>query len=732
MEKRSINASLSTQSLIFEPGGPPAVFEVTVINDSDQFAAFQLEVLAAGASRSSDSLWHRFTPEVSTAQPPGDATQFKIEIFDTPLPAFVGTINLTVRVFSPQLSEERKLLVRLTIKRGTQPTLLSLELPVQRFQVYPRNSVDILVRVQNLSPQTVEAELRFEEIDPTWLINSAERRLLLNPGEQVEAIFQCQPPFATQAASQDYPFIVKANARDAPQTQIGGILEILPVGFVEFTATPQKQTIPLNGGWWLPDWKSDSATFQLLFKNTSNLLQQVEVQLQGRDRRKCTHKLVPEDANLSLGETTKVLLNVSTKRPWLGLPKTLRLEAKALLSDQRLGSTDPSTQTLELRVFPIVPLWLLLALLALLAALLALLLLRPEIAHTRFVNTVRFRGDASSVISASDDCTIRVWTVDKNKLVLQGLAKSPFVASCDGKKPNPKGLLAVAGKAVRVAQFIPLENARIAAGLESGDIQLWNVPTREQVGALIDKRDRTTDRVLSLVFTENSRNLFSGHGSGKLRVWKRPGPGTEFDPDPQVIDLGKKLTYPIESLALSQDESTLAIAGNHKRVILLNPSKPTTSLTQLSAPELDGSDDEVIWSVAFAPKSHILATSDSSGYITIWDLDKCPVINSAQPQPVEQKCTPRDRWSAAKTAVRSLAFDLDGSFLVSAGNDGKIVVWPLTPESKQDRTKAVTVIYEDKPKINTIALTKDPQGTMVVSGSDDSQVRLHRLKEGDR
>jgi len=341
---------------------------------------------------------------------------------------------------------------------------------VRRFQVYPRNSVEILARVRNLSSETVDAVLRLEGIDPAWLGNSGERRLLLDPGGQAEATFQCQPPFGTQAPSQDYPFIVKATSRNGygSVTQIEGILEVLPVGFVEFTATPQKQTIPLRGGW-LPDWKFDSASFQLLFKNTSNLRQQVNVQLQGRERRKCTYEVVPEDANLSLGETTKVLLKVSTKRPRIGLAKTLRLEAKALLSDQRLGSTDPSTQTLEVQVFPIVHLWLLLALLALLAALLAFLH-RPElIAHTDLVNTVHFSGMASSVVSGSNDCTIGIWSVDGDQLDPQGTGKSLVDPGCKGEQPNPKGLLAVTGKAVQVSQFIPKDDDSIAAGLESGD-----------------------------------------------------------------------------------------------------------------------------------------------------------------------------------------------------------------------------------------------------------------------
>lgn len=733
MENRVINASLSTQSLIFRPGGPPALFEVTVINGSDQFAAFQLEVLAAGASRSSGSLWYRLSPEVAAAKPPGGITQFKIVIFDTPLPAFVGTINLTVRIFSPQLREERKLLVRLTIEPGATPTLLSVELPVRRLQVYPRNSVDIPVRVRNLGQQPVDVVLRFAGLDQSWVIGSAERRLLVDPGTQAETTFQCQPPSAVQAPSQDYPFIIEASSRDASPVSTEGIFEVLPVGYIEFTATPQQQTIPSKGGW-LPDWKSDSASFKLLFKNTSNLRQQVNVQLQGRDKRKCTYRVNPEDAEVGIGETTKVLLEVSKKRPWLGLGQTLRLEAKALLSDQRLGSTDPATQTLELQVLPIVPLWLLLALLALLAALLALLLRPAPIAHTDFVNSVRFSGDAFSVVSGSDDCTLRLWTIDGDHLEPKGTDMSREVA-CDGKRPHPAGLLAVAGKPVRALRFMPEDSDRVAAGLESGEIQLWNVRTRQQEGKLKDKRDTTSDRVFDLVFTKDSRRLFSSHGSGKVRVWERPSPGSEFKLDPQqVIDLGEKLKYPIQALALSQDERTLVTAGNFKRVILLlDPTKPNPNRRRLSAPELNGGDGEFIWSLAFAPgSSKLLATSDSDGYITIWDLDKCQVINttSQQDEPIEQKCEMRDRWRAAEMSVRSIAFDLDGRKLVSGGDDGRVVDWPLTPQSKLDRQTAVNgrIIDKSPKKLNSIDLTKDNQGTMIVSGGDDFQVKLHRLR----
>lgn len=101
-----ISASLSTQSLIFRPTQPPASFEVTVNNDSDRFANFQLEIEAAGEKRSSEYRWYRLEPEVAAAQPPGSSTKFQVFIFNTPISGFVGTVNLTVKVFSPQLGQE--------------------------------------------------------------------------------------------------------------------------------------------------------------------------------------------------------------------------------------------------------------------------------------------------------------------------------------------------------------------------------------------------------------------------------------------------------------------------------------------------------------------------------------------------------------------------------------------------------------------------------------------------
>lgn len=747
MEKNVITASLSTQNLTFRPGDPPVSFEVIVNNDSDEFANFQIEIVAAGETRNPAYRWYRLEPEIAAAQPHGSSTKFQVFIVNTPIPGFVGTANLTVKIFSPQLGQERRLLLRLKIEPDNKPTSLSVEFPIREFQVYPRNTVDIPVRVRNLGQQLADVTLRFAGVDVSWLVGSAERRLRVDPGGQAEVSFQCQPPSVVQSPSQNYLLRVEAISNNGYPANAEGNLEVLPVGYVEFTASQKQQKIPSKRRW-LPNFKSDTASFELLFKNVSNLRQEINVKIQGRDFRKCTFSKYPETADLKLGETCKLILDVKTKRPWVGIGKTLQLEASSELSDQRLGSTDPATQTLELQVLPIIPLWLQLAILALIAALLALLFSQEPIMHTASVNSVSVSGIGSSVISGSDDCTLRLWRIGTDKLTPDETITFDGQPVACGKPQKPKGLLALANDKVRVLRLIPVENNRVAVGLDNGIIELKNVLTGKNSGSYLNSGG---DRVFDLAFTTNSLHLFSGHGSGNVRIWSRPSVNQQFKLEPQVINLrekkpesGDKLPFEVRALALGPDDKTLVIAGNFKRFILLplnlgQIEKQSVSVQKLDKLDGKGGRNDFIWGLAFAPNSNssnkILATSDSAGFITIWDLNKCQIIKNANPQEVsELNCTPLERWQdKSKIAVRTLAFSEDSRVIVSGGDDGRIVVWYLNSDYTLNRKKSPEgiEIYQSPKQsnnktnsINSIYLIKG----IVVSGSEDFQVKQHRIK----
>ncbi|WP_158631939.1 hypothetical protein [Chroococcidiopsis cubana] len=743
-----IDAKLTTQSLTFRPGNP-VTFGVMAINRSDRFAAFELQILAATGDREFN--WYRLSPEVSAAKPPGDRTQFQVEILDSPIPNFIGDINITIIISSPQLATERRLVLHLTVEPAEEASLLSVSLPTQRLQVYPRNTIDIPIEVQNLGLRSAEIALYLKDIDLTWLIGTGERRLRLEAGQSTKVTFQCCPPGASQVLSNDYPFTIVATDTQGATASATGILEVLPVGFVQFEVQPSQQRLPAKSSHLL-NWLSNIAVFQLHFYNASNLLQQVAIEMRGKDCQSCQIQVDPETANLSLGKETLISLSVQVKRPWIGRVKNLQLEAKARLSDRRLGSTEPATQFLILRVLPIVPTWLLLVLLALLSALLAVVLNPGAISHFDTVNAVRFSGTSglsTLVLSGADDCTIRSWTREPSwnftkpeMLSPNGtLTEGSLNTGCKNSKPqslkSPKGLLAVLGQAVRVLELIPKNNDLVFAGLENGELQAWDVNSRRKLYSLKDGEDKTNDRVLSLAFAENSRSLYSSYGSGLIRKWQiSPTSGGQSSTNPQRFP--DRFKFPVWAIALSKDEKVLIGAGSYKSLIywdLSTPESPVPTQISLSSNKFEfgnQTDQDYFLSIEFAPNSPSLATADSDGFITLWNLQKCQRIKSYYPensgsQLPQMKCEISEQWLASpqKQAIRNIKFTPDGRQLVSAGDDGRIVAWKIN--DKNHAPKVVTTIPDTK--ITSIDLIADNQRILICSGAEDFKVRLHTLEQ---
>ena len=130
-----IESRLSTSTLHFN--NAPAVFEITVKNLSQDYAAFKVALTAAGEPNS-DRSWYSLDPITSTLIPPGDVTRFCVTILTPPILG-VDLINLSVKISSLELIDTNqhglKLWVDSTVKQ------LQVELPVKYFAIYPRKSM---------------------------------------------------------------------------------------------------------------------------------------------------------------------------------------------------------------------------------------------------------------------------------------------------------------------------------------------------------------------------------------------------------------------------------------------------------------------------------------------------------------------------------------------------------------------------------------------------------------
>ena len=708
MVKTLISTNVYPKELTFKPGSYPAIFEVNAVNYSEKFASFQVEVLAAGTDENLIPNWYRISPDICTKKPPGDSTQFIVEILDTPLPGFVGQINLTVRVFSIELQEETRQLLRLTVQEGTGGVPLKLTLPLQEFQAYPQQQIKIPVQLYNPSSQPGTAALKLTGINPAWIVE--EQQLLHIPSRvKVDTAFLCQIPDISQANSQVYPFTIVATLTGGLSSQIGGNLSVLPRGIVEFRCSTKERRIPNKRRYF---WRSDPVTFQLEFENRSNVNPTCKIDVQSEE--KIEYDFTPEQLDLKSGETDIIFLVTRVKRPWFGRVRKLLIEVAAELSDGRLSGTSPQNQTLQLKVLPLIPTWLIFGGSFLLLCLLWWLSwLNPEnpfFGHKEPVNSVQFDGLARSVISGSSDQTTADWRVD-------GFF-NPLINQFRGKIGNSK-------KSVRVVRYRPVNNNIMAAGLENGEIQLWWLTGSEQLIDIFS--NQKDDRVFALEFTQDSQSLFSGHGSGFVLQWDTSFQRGEMAKGRDRLVNQKKFDFAVYAVVLvGKGNNNLAVAGRYNQFLVWNIDSNKT----FNVPYPSGGQDDYILSVDIAEIApYILATGDNQGNITVWNMRAC-LEGSGE-------CEMIDRWQAGEggEAVRSVSLSENGCYLVSGGDDGKVTLWALTSAGKRaisfDDGRVVQQVVnrsDRRKKVNSVQVKIVGKNLLVVSGSDDTQVRVKQQK----
>ncbi|YAF95366.1 MAG: hypothetical protein AB3A66_22860 [Nodularia sp. CChRGM 3473] len=713
MPVKLINTNISTKVLHFKPGSSPASFEVSVVNESNQFVSFQLEIIAAGSSSSLGSNWYDITPAVSTKNPPGDMTKFYVTITDTPIAGFVGKMNVIVRIFSLELGDEDRQLLRLMIEPGTGSIPMHVELPVREFSALPQTLIEIPVRVTNPSQLPASVTLRFCGLEPKWLLDGVEQQLQIAAGAKAETSFLCQLPVPEEVASKTYPFTIEATHLNGyPSSSPEGLIKVLPGGFIDFQCIPEKQRIPASRTW-LPQWRTNSTTYILECHNASNLSEQVHIEFKkgDEDQPKCFWEITPEIVELNPGNTEHFQLLVSKRRRWFGLAQKLSFIVKAIVSDQRMNVTNEN-QFLRLTIHPVLHPWLQLILLILLLSLLwAASWLNPNspfFGHQRSVNSVQFNGVGDKAVSGSQDQSIIRWRV-------AGFT-NPFINQHDGKMSKD------AGKSVRVVRYKPVDNDVVAAGLENGEIQLWNVlgGTNNYKASLSINKD---DRVLALEFSQSSRSLFSGHGSGLVVQWDMNDAllrSSTSVQQPVMINQPLKtqqVDFAIYGFALiGQERQNLLIGGRYNNLVMWNRSQDNLIPIQYNPP--GGQNDYIVGVDSAEYKPNRLVTADNNGQITLWDMQSCVSNNNGQ-------CEVIDRWSSGHggKAVRSVAISNDGCYLASGGDDNRVMLWPLTTAGGRAVPNG-QVVRSAAQKFNSVDIKVVNQRVLIISANDNNHVRV--------
>ncbi|APB34208.1 Putative NTPase (NACHT family) [Gloeomargarita lithophora Alchichica-D10] len=691
---------VSQTDLVFRPGGAPVNFTLTVVNTSRQFASFQVEVQAAGQTPGHvPHAWYQLTPEISTKKPPGDITTFGVRLIHNPVPGFTGVMNLTVRVFSIELRAEERQVVRLFVQESMVLGQLRLELPVPQLRAYPGQRLEVPVRVTNLGLNPLSGRLTISGVPPDWWVGGAERWVHPEGGAILETEFRCQLPGIEQALSQAHPLTVTLVHPDVTPLEATGVLEVLVSGFVQLTSHPAVAAFPPKRVWF-PGKKPPPAEYTLTTTNTSNLYQDLALVVSSPPG--VTGEGLPEHLSLRPGEQQQLHLLVRAQRPWVGWPSTRTLQVSATLAEPSV-KIQTAEHSLTLRVKPLLPIWLQLVLLLLLA-LSGFLGLRQPVYHTGPVNAVTLDGLGESALSGADDQTVRRWQVVGNRL-------------------HPLGVVATTNRAVRTLALRPADEDLLATGLENGWIQIWDLlsDSATPFAAFSPQED---DRILALAYTNSSRYLFSGHGSGLVRQWNANPESRPTASQNLTTNLVRhQFDFAVYGLAVvGTSEQTLAVVGRYNQIQLWPWSDPNPKAIQRLPYRVGGQDDYITSVSVPRRRANLMVTGTTQGSITLWNLEPC-----LQKQ---NSCEIMDQWldGHGGLPVRSVAFSPSACYLVSGGDDGRVMLWPLQANGQRSgdwfQGKAVANL---RSKVNSVGITPYHQELRILSGADDHQVRLHTL-----
>ena len=700
------------RELNFKVGSSGNSFPVVVINDSNQFASFQIELIAAGANTPEINYeWYTISPDVSVKIPPGDLVEFMVSITETPIAGFSGIMNITVRAFSIELRQENREILRINLQQGAGRSLIKLEIPSQKLQGIPLDIVEIPILISNPSQQNTNVTLSCLDLPESWFLRGNTQQFQLKPGAQLTASFICTLPFDQDAIAKVYPFTINSTHTNGLPSQLQGNLEVLPKGSLLLSFSSKLQIIPAKKSWkfWGEFWASSPAIFDLTAENNSNLSQQVDFDVENvnsKNYEDFSFEVIPNNIEVAPFSKEYLTLEINKARPWLGQAKKLNLLVKANWQDARVNTID-ELQAIEVIIKPIVSTGVLIFLFLLGICLFGWLSDfnpdNPFPPHKSMVTSIQYDGSGNKVLSSSNDRTIRQWNV-------AGLYQ-PFTS-------YDLGILTETKKAIRTIRYRPVNNDLVAAGLENGEIQILDAQSSNKrlLAAFSSQND---DRVFGLEYTLDGRNLFSGHGSGTVLRWDLQNLFTNPPTQPSQT---KKFDFAINAIALvGQDDSTLAIAGRYNQIVLWNWVNNTVKT--IPYPVRGGQDDYIQSINAPDRKRNLLATADNQGYIAVWDLSTC--LQSDRP------CQLIEGWQDAHhgKAVRSVAFSSQGCYLVSGGDDGETKIWTLNPNGKRTASDINgKSLQKTNSPVSSVAIHLAPKDILVLSGTNEGRVLAQKTE----
>lgn len=312
------------------------------------------------------------------------------------------------------------------------------------------------------------------------------------------------------------------------------------------------------------------------------------------------------------------------------------------------------------------------------------------------INAVALSADGTLLASASDDKTIRLWSLPTDS-IRDSLQEQYLQGQC----LQGHSLQGHQG-AVKAVAFHPQQPALLASGSHDRTIRLWDTQTQQEVRVLTGH----TQAVNAIAFSSDGQLLVSGSSDKTIKLWQVET-GTCW-----ATLSGHRLA--VNALAFDCNQGTLRVAsGSSDATLRLWDVESRTCQRSLTG------HTQAIRTLAIGPAGEI-ASAGEDRTIRLWT-----------PTGDEMQTLPGHPWT-----ITNLVFIEAGTTLVSASWDQTLKFWSLPPAAQSAFPTAhpATSQATRKPIAPSLTLTGHTDSihglacnadrTLLASGSKDGTIKL--------
>lgn len=300
----------------------------------------------------------------------------------------------------------------------------------------------------------------------------------------------------------------------------------------------------------------------------------------------------------------------------------------------------------------------------------------------------------STVVSGSDDGTIRMWAADQ-----AGTHQPTSTLPVSGPVT---GLAVVPGRPVVISS---VDNAKS----DQSVLQAWSVADPRRPTALTPELPSGPAGINALAVSPDGKLLIALDEDGVLGLWNITNPARPVDLGVRLPGASTKVYG--SGLVVSPDGTTLTAAGDGGTVARWNITDPARPVP---LPALDGGTPRT-QAVAISPDGDVLAAGGVAGALRLWDTS-----DPARPRLIAQP--PVDRASS----ILAAAISPDGTTLAAASSDSSVTLWNIA-----DPTGPIPLgqpLRTDSGRgIGSVQFS--PDGNKLIAGSGDGIIRVWSLPQ---